>query len=204
MLVTDIIKNDSKKSKKVKVILDDSLEVSLYYGDLRTLKIKKGVFLEKDTFIKLEEILYKRALNYCYHLLGKKDYTTFEIKSKLTKTGYPEYLSDKVCNRLVEMRLLNDEDYTERYIRSYIGSKGIKWIKNKLYQKGIKTVDPDLYSETVSASGVSQEEALKKAAHKWWRTKPEEKQDIMKLKNFLYRKGFEMDAINRAISEFSK
>lgn len=204
MEVTDIIKSESRKSKKVKVVLDDDLEVSLYYGDLRTLKIKKGVFLDKDTFIKLEELLYKRALSYCYHLLSKKDYTTFEIKSKLLKTGYPDYICLRVSDRLVEMKLLNDEDYTERYIRSYIGSKGIKWIKNKLYQKGIKDVDPDLYTDTVSSSGVSQEEALKKAADKWWRNKPPERQDVMKLKNFLYRKGFETDRINQVVSELTK
>lgn len=94
---------------------------------------------------------YDKLLNYTFHLLAKKRYTNLEIRKKcklyLVKRGGEDdgadgrEVIDKVVERLIELKYLDDEQYAKDYINERIKFKprGIFLIKRELKLKGIVT-----------------------------------------------------------------
>ena len=80
-----------------------------------------------------------RAYQYALNLLSKKSYTTAQIYEKLEAKEYEMDIIQDVLRRLVDVGLLNDEQYTISYMNHQVvmGKKGPNKIKQELLQKGI-------------------------------------------------------------------
>ena len=103
-------------SAKVKIILDNGIAFVLYKGDLSKYKIEIGEINDDIINEIFTEVLPKRALDRSLKIITGKDLTSGELKKKLKKDMYPEYVIEETVERLKNERLLNDE----RYIRLYI------------------------------------------------------------------------------------
>ena len=80
-----------------------------------------------------------RAYQYALNLLSRKSYTTAQIYEKLEAKEYEIEIIQEVLKRLVDVGLLNDEQYTSSYINHQVilGKKGPNKVKQELLQKGI-------------------------------------------------------------------
>lgn len=80
-----------------------------------------------------------RAYQYALNLLSRKSYTTAQIYEKLEAKEYEIEIIQEVLKRLVDVGLLNDEQYTISYINHQVimGKKGPNKVKQELLQKGI-------------------------------------------------------------------
>ena len=80
-----------------------------------------------------------RAYQYALNLLSRKSYTTAQVYKKLEAREYETAIVQEVLKRLVDVGLLNDEQYTISYInhQAIMGKKGPNKIKQELLQKGI-------------------------------------------------------------------
>lgn len=101
---------------------------------------------EKPAEPKREE----RARDVCLRLLTVRARTRSELEAQLTKRGYPDDVSARVLDRLVEVGLLDDVAFAEEWVRSRRANsgKGKRALATELRTKG---VDPDVIAETLDS-----------------------------------------------------
>lgn len=78
-----------------------------------------------------------RAL--CLRLLTARARTRAELAGQLTKRGYPDDVSSRVLDRLVDVGLVDDEDFAEQWVRSrhVHAGKGKRALASELRTKGV-------------------------------------------------------------------
>ncbi|KUH97989.1 recombinase RecX [Mycolicibacterium acapulense] len=81
----------------------------------------------------------EQARNVCLRLLTARARTRAELAGQLTKRGYPEYVSDKVLDRLEQVGLVDDADFAEQWVRSRRANagKGRRALIAELRTKGV-------------------------------------------------------------------
>jgi regulatory protein len=81
----------------------------------------------------------EQAHSYCLRLLTARARTRAELAGKLAQRGYAEPVVVRVLDRLVEVGLVDDEDFAEQWVRSrhrYAG-KGKRALAAELRRKGV-------------------------------------------------------------------
>lgn len=86
----------------------------------------------------------------CLRLLTVRARTRAELETQLTKRGYPEDVSARVLDRLVEVGLLDDAAFAEEWVRSRRtnSGKGKRALAAELRTKG---VDAELIASTLDS-----------------------------------------------------
>jgi regulatory protein len=200
MVVIDI---EEISKSKVKVSTDNGATFSLYKSELRTYGITLNKEIPEETYSKLiDEVLVKRAKLRCMNLLKSRDYTRCQMENKLKMGGYPLEVIDKAVAYVMSYGYIDDLRYALSYIGYKSSSRSLKQIKNDLLKKGISgDVIEAAFIKCVDEKRITDESELieklieKKKFDKETATY-EEKQKII---GFLYRKGFSMDKIYKAV-----
>ncbi|CAM3588303.1 recombination regulator RecX [Mycobacterium frederiksbergense] len=101
---------------------------------------------EKSAEPKREE----QARDVCLRLLTVRARTRAELEAALTKRGYPDDVSARVLDRLVDVGLLDDAAFAEQWVRTRRANagKGKRALAAELRTKG---VDPELIAETLDS-----------------------------------------------------
>ncbi len=148
---------------------------------------------------------FDSLLKYSLRILGKRDYTFFQIKEKLEKRCKNSKIVESVLEKLVKINALDDERYAKNFFEIKISRGwGPKKIKFELFKKGIPQKIIEKYEEVYTFD--KREENLKKNIEKWIRIKG----DIGNEKNFdrlyehLYRLGFDSDEIIDILKIYKK
>lgn len=86
----------------------------------------------------------------CLRLLTVRARTRAELEAQLTKRGYPDEVTARVLDRLVEVGLLDDAAFAEQWVRTRRANagKGKRALAAELRTKG---VDPDLIAQTLDS-----------------------------------------------------
>lgn len=86
----------------------------------------------------------------CLRLLTVRARTRAELEAQLTKRGFPDDVSARVLDRLVEVGLLDDAAFAEQWVhtRRANAGKGKRALASELRTKG---VDPELIAETLDS-----------------------------------------------------
>lgn len=188
---------------KYRVTLDGDYTVQLYNSEVRKFGIKTEGLLSEESFVELQEILYKRGLSRCLHLVKDRDYTQSAFEKKLREGDYPIDIINRIVERLIKEGFINDGRYAKNYVVSYMNSKSRKQITQALVMKGINSslieaafddVD-DLYGTDTEVENVKR--LLKK---KLGTSNPNELDYNQRMKVFAYvgRKGYEFEMIKKA------
>jgi len=128
--------------------------------------------------------------------LSRREHSKKEIMNKLYRRVNSVELLEAEVEVLTQEGLLNDKRFAEQYIYSR-ENKGIgpKRIKNELREKGVH----DVIIEELLAEKNWVEQAKKVLIKKTKTGLPADKKQILKLKKFLYYRGFEHSDIEGAI-----
>lgn len=126
--------------------------------------------------------------NNVFNYLSYRDRSCYELKEKLLKKGFQEDNINKVISLFKERGYLDDEKFAVKWVECRVKNKprGRNMLKKELLSKGIdnniinNVLDNRLDRKTEVDIGV-------KLAVKWLKSHD---QDIMKLKRYLYYKGF--------------
>ena len=131
------------------------------------------------------ELAKEKAIKYI--AIAKK--SSYEVKSKLQRLGFSEEIIDEVIDYLIELNYINDEEYVDAYIKQCmrLQNYSIYEIKNKLLQKGIKKYIIEKKLDVLINSDYE-----KKIVEKLLNGKLKS-QDSLKQKQYLYRRGFNLD-----------
>lgn len=156
MKITKVIPIDKKRSK---IFIDNKLAFVLYKGELRQYSIYEDADIDEVTYKGiLTGPISKRALLRCSHLLEKRDYTSYELVSKLEAGFYPKEAIDYAISKLIGYGYINDDNYTRRYLECYIEKKSLLQIKTALFRKGISKEIIDKQLQNVYEDGYMQDE----------------------------------------------
>ncbi len=149
---------------------------------------------------------YEKLIQYALRIISKKRYTEREIRMKLgrqiKKHKLVEETADEVVERLKELKYVDDTKYVIDFANERIKfrPRGSRMIKMELRMKGIskETIDVEFDKIDIDEKAIAvdflkrRQQRLKKYPEKLIKTKAYQ---------LLYSKGFERDAIYKAIAD---
>lgn len=200
MTVTDI---EALSKTKVKVLTDDGGAFALYKGELGKLQIEKGGEISDALFhYIMDEVLQKRAKLRCMNLLKSRDYTEHRLRTKLKQGFYPDKIIEEALAYVKGYGYVDDVRYAGAYMNQASAVKSRKQIENYLMEKGVSKEDirqaweQCARQEMLPDESAAIERLLKKRRYDSRYATYEERQKMI---GFLYRRGFSMDKICKAM-----
>lgn len=200
MTVTEI--TELSKSR-YKVWLDGEAAFALYRGELKRFHVAEGTELSAEDYRTImEEVLPKRAKLRAMNLLKEREYTTSQLREKLTQGDYPERVIDEALDYVASYHYTDDLRYAVSYITCHESDRSRRRIEQDLRGKGISADTLEQAWLTWEDQGGSQdEETMIRALLEKRHYDPEtaDYREIARQTGFLMRKGFSGDAIRRAL-----
>ena len=145
-----VIKLTPLKKDYYKVEFGDAegeiFEILVHAETVLEYRLVLGKEIDKQTFEKLLTLKdFQSAYGYALNILGRRMYTTTEIKRKLAERDFDAPTIKDVVAKLFEINLLNDFFYATAYIEEHVGlmKKSKRRIISDLQTKGIdrETID---------------------------------------------------------------
>lgn len=203
MIITDIVE---MSKTKVKVCMDNGLIFALYKGELKKFAIRQGDELSQEVYdVIMNEILLKRAKLRCMNLLKGRDYTEYQLVMKLKQGFYPQEVIDAAIAYMASYGYVDDVRYAQSYIRYAGHTKSRRQIENSLLQKGISKENIEQsYAQCLDEDSIAEEEELinKLLEKKHFDRQNATYEECQRMVGFLYRKGFVLDKIYKAIGSY--
>ena len=206
-LVTSIgdIKHYYTNKKKL-VYINYEPAFALYNKELKTYSVKENETISEQDYSNIVQMLSKRATVRAMNLLKSKDYTKKELVSKLELSYYPEKSIHDALAYVEHYGYINDERYAQNYISFKASKKSRKQIEQSLKEKGI---DFDIIENALEVyygdSSECEINLIISTLKKKYGTILIEELDYkqkQKMMAYMYRKGFSMDTIRKAIDVF--
>ncbi len=148
-----------------------------------------------------EEKLRKAKFRILY-LLQRRSYTEYELRRKLSDSGYDEKISDEAIEYVRGLDLIDDLRYCRNYISYNSSRKSRKRMAADLQLKG---VPKDLIREAMDSvreeGDMADEEQLIRRLMTKRHYDPSDAtfEDKQKMKSYLYNKGFDPDSIEHCL-----
>ena len=127
-------------AKKIHIYIDEEYRATVdsdywYSEKFRNLK----EINEEELTELLNAVSFRRAYNKGLDLLSRRPFGTKELIKKLCEKGHEKEYAEKACERLLELGLLNDEEYARILANDLLERKNysIKRIKQELAFRGI-------------------------------------------------------------------
>lgn len=151
----------------------------------------------------MEDPVYRQLMDYAMRALGQRAHTTHELREKLKKRPHAASKQiEAVINRLMELNLLNDDEFVKRTIEDAVSFRlqGRLKVLQKLQQKGISRRQVNqIWDALEIAEKEVARQALEKATKRFANT-PKEKL-YNKRAQFLASRGFPPEVVFSVIGE---
>lgn len=136
-------------ANKIHIYVDDEYRATVdsdYWYSEKYRNLKE--INEEELTELLDTVSFRRAYNKGLDFLSRRPYGTKELIKKLCEKGHEKEASEKACERLTELGLLNDEEFARILANELLERKNysIKRIKQELFFKGI---DREIVENTV-------------------------------------------------------
>jgi len=155
------------------------------------------------------EQLTAKAMRYSLYLLGRKNYTNRQLQDKLKKKDYSPAVIQAVLDRLNSWHYLDDDNFTELYIRERLRLKprGRHILLRELKLKGItqelakEKITKIMLEENLDDRSLA-ERTLQKKLGSYLKV-PAEK-GAQRARNYLLRQGFSYEITDKLINKHWK
>lgn len=202
-----------KDKNRVNIMVDGAYRFSLDVFQYADLGIRVGKEYTDQELVELETEsqfgkLYARALEYClmrpHSSKEVRDYLyrktrTVKVKNRRTgeisdRPGVSQSLTERVFDRLVEKKYVDDEKFARYWVENRNMTKGAskRKLQSELQSKG---VDRSIIERFLAESERSDESELAKIIEKKRKRYP----DNQKFMQYLARQGFSYDDIKAAL-----
>ena len=197
-MLISIIKQTSPG--RLTVSFDNGEEVKTTLGVVTEMRLFSGKELDRE---KLEELRFlshrslarEKALEY----LSKRPMSRRELYRKLLEKGEDEETAEYCVSWLSENGLIDDESYAAAVARHYAARGcGAGRIKTELNKRGISR---ELWEEAVENAPDNSAKIDKFISSRL--TDPEDRSQVGKVSQALYRRGFSWEEIREALARFS-
>lgn len=128
-------------------------------------------------------------------ILARRPHSVSELRTKLWAAGIAEDDIDRAVGRLVELKLLDDEEFARQWVDERSRNKGLAGaaLLNELSEKG---VEAEVAQRAVDEAGLDEEAQARALASKYLRRvagRPPMVQ-AQRIQAMLLRRGFSMEA----------
>ncbi|KAA5807714.1 regulatory protein RecX [Thermoanaerobacterium thermosaccharolyticum] len=193
MKITNIEKQKNN-SMRFNVYIDNKYAFSVSYEEKKEFNLEEGIDINEEQYnYYVNYMINKSAYNDSIKFLSYSMRTKKELINKLKSMGYDNSIINNVLEKLIKQRYIDDEYYTELYIKEKKERLYSKYrIYNELYRKGI---DPSIITSKLDQLYEDEIDTIKKLIIK----KRVSTNDKLKIKNYLFRKGFMIEDINKVL-----
>lgn len=137
------------KAKKIHIYIDEEYRATVDSDYWYSEKYRNYKEINEEELTELlNAVSFRRAYNKGLDFLSRRPYGTKELIKKLCEKGHEKKFAEKASERLLELGLLNDEEYARILANDLLERKNysIKRIKQELAFRGI---DRDIIENTI-------------------------------------------------------
>ena len=183
-----ITKLDKVGTKQVRLFFDEEKYCLLYYNEVRRLGFHEKDEVGQKEFEELNKLLLHRAKLKAMSLLKYQDRTKKELKERLMRAEFPEFITEGAIAYVESFGYINDEEYVRRYMEYKAGTKSRIQIKMDLRKKGIGT---EILERIFDEYEYEEDDVLEEQVQKRIRQKGSvTKENFQKYYGYFARKGF--------------
>ncbi|MED9813858.1 regulatory protein RecX [Anaerostipes sp.] len=183
-----ITKLDKVGTKQVRLFFDEEKYCLLYYNEVRRLGFHEKDEVGQKEFEELNKLLLHRAKLKAMSLLKYQDRTRKELKDRLMRVEFPEFITEGAIAYVESFGYINDEEYVRRYMEYKAGTKSRIQIKMDLRKKGIGT---EILERIFDEYEYEEDDVLEEQVQKRIRQKGSvTKENFQKYYGYFARKGF--------------
>lgn len=203
MGVITAIEAQKKRSKRRSIFVDGEFVAGVHEDVAAALNLSVGQSFDRDRLLELiraENV--RKAYDRALRLIAYRDRSESEVRRRLLASDFSEEVADEVVRKLADVGLLNDERFSEQWVKSRTLSKpmGRARLAWELRSKG---VEPETVEQALRDFGEDTEytlamSAAQKKLGRMDRTDPSLRE---KLASFLGRRGFDWDVIRKVLDE---
>lgn len=198
------MEQQKKNPQRVSIFLDEAFAFGVHQDVLLQHHLYTGRMLDEAA---IKEIIYDdqlvRAKQTALSYLAHRARTEYEVRDKLKKNQFDELIIERVIERLYELSYLDDDSFTERYIRGRLNKKGHAPLRLKadLRRMGISPEKIDRALQTIADRNSLLDKALEQAQKRSKRLARETDSFAKRRKiyGFLLRKGHTPDVANEVL-----
>lgn len=192
------------KANKIHIYVDEEYRATVdsdYWYSEKYRNLKE--INEEELTELLDSVSFRRAYNKGLDFLSRRPFGTKELIKKLCEKGHEKEASQKACDRLTELGLLNDEEYARILANDLLERKSysIKRIKQELAFRGI---DREIVENTVDSLDNDPQKSIIILVKKKYINKLSDEKGKKRTVDALLRLGYSYSDIKSALNTISE
>lgn len=188
--------------KQVRLFFDEEKYCLLYHNEIRRLGLREQEEVDQKVFAELNALLLHRAKLKAMSLLKYQDRTKKELKERLARLEFPEFIIEDAVSYVESFGYINDEAYIRRYMEYKAPSKSRLQIQRELQQKGVSM---QLLESVWEEYEYQEEDILEEQLQKRIRQKgPVTDGNFQKNYGYFARKGFSCNLILNLLKKYKQ
>lgn len=192
------------KANKIHIYIDEEYRATVDSDYWYSEKYRHYKEINEEELTELlDSVSFRRAYNKGLDYLSRRPYGTKELIKKLCEKGHEREAVEKACERLLELGLLNDEEYARILADDLINRKnyGIKRVKQELSYRGISR---EIIENTVDSLDNDAENRIILVIKKKYLNKLDDEKGRKRAIDGLLRLGFSYSDIKSALKRVSE
>ena len=192
------------KANKIHIYVDEEYRATVDSDYWYSEKYRNYKEINEEELTELlDSVSFRRAYNKGLDYLSRRPYGTKELIKKLCEKGHEKEASQKACERLLELGLLNDEEYARILSDDLINRKnyGIKRVKQELAYRGISR---EIIENTVDSLDNDTENRIILVIKKKYFNKLDDEKGRKRAIDGLMRLGFSYSDIKSALKQVTE
>lgn len=192
-----IVQTEAINTKKERIAFENGVECICFRSEIRKFCLEKDKEISDHEYEELmKDYIGKRAKKKAMDLLIRSDKTEKELRDKLKRECYPDFIIEKTISYLHSYHYINEDNHLESYIRYHGRGKSRIYLKQELKKKGFESEKISTYLDEYHNEREELRYAIRKKAPDV-SSMTEEQRD--KLCMQLYRKGFSQSDIRKEL-----
>lgn len=192
------------KANKIHIYVDEEYRATVDSDFWYSEKYRNYKEINEEELTELlNTVSFRRAYNKGLDFLSRRPYGTKELIKKLCEKGHEKESAQKACERLIELGLLNDEEYARILANDLLERKSysIKRIKQELAFRGI---DREIVENTVDSLDNDPQKSIIMLVKKKYINKLNDEKGKKRTVDALLRLGYSYSDIKNALNTISE
>ena len=192
------------KANKIHIYVDDEYRATVDSDYWYSEKYRNYKEINEEELTELlDAVSFRRAYNKGLDLLSRRPHGTKELVKKLCEKGHEKESAEKACDRLLELGLLNDEEFARMLANELYESKGygIKRIKQELVFRGIER---EIAENAIESLDIDTQTRIILVIKKKYLNKINDEKGIKRAVDGLMRLGYSYSDIKNALNSISE
>lgn len=196
-----IVDIDTYKGETVYIETGDGEKYFVHQSMIYEFHLHKGMEIPPSALEEvLNENLYRKAKERALYLLDNREYGYAELFKKLEE-NYDEDICYRVCNKLAELRLIDDRRYAARLAEYYSCTKkfGKYRARQEMLRRGISSA---LAEEALAEYEDDSVERLRELVERKYERRLTDRKSAEKVKAALVRQGYSFSDIKAVLDMY--